>query len=340
MCLAFDAAVTPDDLDRAAVRASALPYLTVADSRPWLARGDSDPPPRPRMVYRRRIDGGLVVGHELASEYVPFHRDPRTRSCPENDWMPLQHWVHDRGAPATLIALHGFTMGDPRTDAAVLMVAEWFRLGLDVVLVTLPFHGSRAPRDARFSGQLFGSWHVGRLNEAVRQSVHDVQRVIAWLRGRSAAPVGVIGVSLGGYVTALLAELDRDLAFVIPIAAPVHLGTLPSVLFAQSRHAKRTPPPLTFDEMVIAYRLHCPLSYPLTMPRERALIIAGCGDCIVPPEQPTALWHHWEQPPIHWYSGSHVAPFRRPTIFGAGVEHLRCIGILADRGRAAAAAAA
>ncbi len=329
MCLAFDAAITVDDADVAAVRASAAPYLTdalAADPAHWFHRDDERPPP-PRTVYRRRIADGVVVGRELASDYVPFHRDPRVPACPENDWIPIQHWVHDGGAPATLIALHGFTMGDVRTDAAVLMADAWYRLGLDVVLLTLPFHGPRAPRDARFSGQLFGSWHVGRLNEAVRQSIHDVRRVIGWLRGRGTA-VGVMGVSLGGYLTALLAELTDALAFAIPIAPPVHLGTLPTILFARSRWAKRMPPPLTADQMTAAYRLHCPLTYPLALPRERVLIIAGRGDRIVPPEQPAALWRHWDEPPIYWYSGSHVAPFQRRTLLAAGVAHVRRLGIL------------
>src|SRR5205085_980553 len=105
----------------------------------------------------------------------------------------------------TVVALHGFTMGHPAIDAYVLMASRWFAAGLDVAFVTLPFHGARSPRSARFSGELFGSWHVGRLNEAVRQAVHDVSIVARWLRRESASHLGLIGLSLGGYVAALLA---------------------------------------------------------------------------------------------------------------------------------------
>ena len=157
------------------------------------------------------------------------------------------------------------------------------------------------------------------------------------MRGRGSPAIGVIGVSLGGYVTALLAELSAELAFAIPIAPPVHLGTLPTILFARSRWAKRMSPPLSAEDMTAAYRLHCPLTYPLALPRERVLIIAGRGDRIVPPEQPTALWRHWDEPAIHWYSGSHVAPFQRRMLFDAGVAHVRRLGILpSDRAADAA----
>jgi hypothetical protein len=269
-----------------------------------------------------------VVHRIFASAYEPWHRDPHLEPCAENERVHVEHWTHDwQPTPATVIALHGFTMGDPRIDALVLMAQRWFNLGVDVAMVTLPFHGARAACTARFSGEAFGSWHVGALNEAVRQAVHDVSLVATWLRRQSDAPVGVTGLSLGGYVTALLAGLCPDLAFAIPVAPPVHLGVLPSRLYSISRYA-REGAPFSPAELEDAYRVHSPLTYPLALPRERALIIAARGDRIVPPEQPYALWRHWRGADIYWFSGSHFAPFRRPAILAAGARHLRKLGIL------------
>ena len=330
MSFAFDEKLMPSAGELAAVRRSAEPYLSSAladDPRRFFAALDGvTAPRRVRAGARRRIAGGEVATYDLASDYEPFHPLAADERHEVNDWIPIEHWVHDRPARATAIALHGFTMGNPSVDAAVLMVADWFRLGVDVVLMTLPFHGARRPPSARYSGELFASWHVGRLNEAVRQSTHDVQRVAAWLRREQAHDVGVIGMSLGGYLTALFGGLRSDLAFVIPIAAPVHLGSFPSALFALSRYARHGAAPLSPEELDAAYRVHTPLSYPLAIPRERALVIAGRGDRVVDPEQPLQLWKHWGRPPIHWYDGSHVTPFRRPSIFAAGARHLQRVG--------------
>ena len=60
----------------------------------------------------------------------------------------------------------------------------------------------------------------------------------------------------------------------------------------------------------------------------RVLIIAGRGDRIVPPEHPSALWRHWQEPAIHWFSGSHLAPFGRRGIVEAVSAHLGRLGIL------------
>jgi pimeloyl-ACP methyl ester carboxylesterase len=327
MSRAFDATLMPEATSRTALRASAEPYLTAAlrdEPGRFLAFAD-DAVPAMRVERRRPIDGGTILSAALASDYQPF--DPNAEDSPTNDWMPIEHWLHDEPAPATVVAVHGFTMGDPVIGAEALMARDWFRLGLDVVLVTLPFHGARTPPQARYSGEIFASWHVGRLNEAVRHSIYDLRRLAAWLRADGHAAVGAVGLSLGGYLTALLAALDPDLAFAIPIAAPVHLGTFPSMLFAHSRYARRTRPPFTVDELAAAYRVHCPLTHPLAIAPERTLVVAGRGDRIVPPEQPLALWEHWRRPSIHWFGGSHVTPFRRAAVFAAGARHVRSLGI-------------
>ena len=332
MGYAFDRTLMPDAAELASIRASAAPYLAPglrSDARRFFACLDDAPTIAAREIDQRTVAGGTIVRAELSAPYTPFCAEVAAAPCPANDRVPVEHWIHDRPAPATVLALHGFTMGDPARDAAMLMAPEWFAHGLDVVLMTLPFHGARTPATARYSGELFASWHVGRLNEAVRQSICDVQRVQAWLRARTDAPVGIIGLSLGGYLASLAAELISSWAFVIPIAAPVRLGSFPSTLFARSPYARRGAAPLSPVELDEAYHPHSPLTHALAIPTERALIVAGRGDAIVAPEQPLALWRHWGRPSLHWYDGSHVTPFRRETVFAAGIRHLRTLELAA-----------
>lgn len=334
MCLAFDASLALDAEERTRVRESVAPYATPElrrDPRRFFAFLDQ--PARPQLLTsttRRALQGGSVIGRRFVSGYRRF--DPTFEDdiadCKENRLVHVEHWRHDATPAATVVALHGFTMGNARFDAFILMAAQWYRLGLDIALVTLPFHGPRCPRTARYSGEFFASWHVGRLNESVRQAVHDVDLVQRWLADEDRAPVGLLGLSLGGYVASVLATQRSTPAFVIPVVPPSSLASLPSQLFALSRHHRAGEAPLSQLELEAAYRVHSPLTYPLAVPKERVLIIAGRGDRIVPPEQPHSLWRHWDEPAIHWYSGSHVAPFRRPEILAAGRRHLQSLGIL------------
>jgi dienelactone hydrolase len=326
MRLAFAEVLCP--VDSIAFEETAEPYLDAAlqrEPRRFFSFLDAAAPtPRARTLERRTISGGLIAEREIATEYVPWHASECWPECPENARIPLQHWRHRAGdARAVIIALHGFTMGRPWIDGRILMAAQWFRRGYDVVMPVLPFHGVRAPCTTRYSGEAFGSWDVRRLNEAVRQAIYDIDIVRRWLAAESQLPVGLVGLSLGGYLTALMAGLRHDLAFAVPVAAPSSLAWLPHRLFGLAATTVR--PPVAADVLDAAYRVHCPLSFPLAIPRERAFIVGGTGDGVVPREQVEALWHHWGEPAVHWFNGGHTTPFGRARVTALIDEHLRTI---------------
>ncbi len=281
---------------------------------------------------RRHLDGGVVMRRKFTTEYRPygFDKPNGTNSLSNGDPVLVEHWLHDSGHPrGTVLALHGFAMGYPRIDAVVLCARQWFQRGLDVALMTLPHHGSRTPPEARFSGEWFAVPHVGRVAEAVREAVYEIRLVTTWLREQSGAPVGLIGLSLGGYLTALMAGLCEDLDFAVPIVPPVCIGDLAWRYFTRTRHYQMgVAPALSQDELRASFRIHSPLAHPLRTPRERVLIVAGTGDRIVPPDHPHTLWQHWDEPSIHWFSGSHLAPFGRRRIVRAISRHLESLGIL------------
>ena len=49
-----------------------------------------------------------------------------------------------------------------------------------------------------------------------------------------------------------------------------------------------------------------PLALAPRLPKDRRFIYAGIADRVVHPDQPRALWRHWDEPAIHWFSGGHV----------------------------------
>jgi pimeloyl-ACP methyl ester carboxylesterase len=289
-----------------------------------------DEPVAPRMLTirrRRAIAGGTIVSRAFTTAYRPYP-GMETDAAADSPLL-VEHWKHEPGRPlATVVALHGFSMGYPRGDAFALFAAPCFRAGLDVALVTLPFHGARTPQDARFSGERFAVPHVARLNAAVRQAIYEIHMLVGWLREHRDAPVGLLGLSLGGYLSALMAGLTAGLDFVIPMVPPVCMGDLAWRFFAQSRHYRGgSSPPFSRDELRAVYRVHSPLTFARRVDKQRILIIAGRGDRIVPPDHPHALWRHWEEPDICWFSGSHLAPFRRERLLAAILAHVRrCAG--------------
>jgi hypothetical protein len=330
MQLVVERALIPRPEQLEALRESAQPLLTPAlQAEPRRFFGFLDAAPaalRATSRHRRRIRGGAVIERRFESDYQPFAAGLSRSDGP----ILVDHWVHRPGrARGTLLALHGFTMGHPRLDAFLLLAGHWFRAGLDVALLTLPHHGARTPAGARFSGEHFAVPHVARLGEAVREAVYEIRQVTHWLREQSGAPVGVLGLSLGGYLAALSAGLCDDLAFAVPIASPVCIGDLAWRFFARTRHHREGgSAALSRQELRRGFRVHSPLAHPLRLAPERVMIVAGRGDRIVPPEHPSALWSHWGKPHIHWFSGSHLTPFGRGRIARAILAHLDSIDVL------------
>lgn len=292
-----------------------------------------EPVPAVRLEPRRsRVPGSERARIVFASPYSPanpaFAAEHATLE--ENRWAHAEIWRHrEREATATVVLLHGFGMGNPRLDARLLMAPALFAAGLDVVLFTLPLHGRRSPEGTRFSGQLFASANVTRLNEAMAQAAHDLSALVTWLRSRGAGPIGLLGLSLGGYVSALMAALRDDLAFVVPVVAPVCFGDLAwRFMSGSARYRGHTGEALGREEFRAAYRLHSPLAHAPRVSRERLLIVAGRGDRVVPAEHPLWLREHWGRPRTMWFSGSHLAPFGRARVVAEIRAFLDDLGLL------------
>jgi dienelactone hydrolase len=333
MRFVVDALLMPRPEQLPEMHASAAPFLGGElwdEPRRFFAFVDAPlTPVYVRGQQRRRLDGGAVVAREIFTAYRPYPGLEAFVEAPApDDRIFLDHWTHEAAVPrGTVVALHGFTMGYPRLDAAALFAAACFRAGYDVALLTLPAHGARTPRGARFSGERFAVPHVARLNDAVRQAVYEIHLTVGWLRQLTGKPVGLMGLSLGGYLSALMAGLTADLDFVIPIVPPVCMGDLAWRFFAQSRHHPHGEAAFSRAELRAAYRVHSPLTYARRIDKSRLFILAGRGDQIVPPDHPHTLWRHWDEPDIHWFSGSHLAPFRRSQLMAAILDHVEaCVG--------------
>src|SRR5262245_38435340 len=113
------------------------------------------------------------------------------------------------------------------------------------------------------------------------------------------------------------------------------------VLVAAARagvhHVRRPPLPTamehgwTLDRVRSFLGVHEPLARAPLVPHERRLVIGARGDAICTPEHADALWRHWGRPRIHWYSGGHLAQFRRRAALREVRTLLREAGILPVR---------
>jgi hypothetical protein len=152
---------------------------------------------------------------------------------------------------------------------------------------------------------------------------------VRWLRARGASQIGLYGISLGAYVAALVAGLEDDLACVIAGIPAVDFAGLARdnehwVMRGARAHTERD-----WETLRCVTRPVSPLALVPRLPRERRFIYAGIADRVVRPDQPSALWRHWEQPEIHWFSGGHMLGMRKPSVAPFVARALASAGLAA-----------
>ncbi|OBH85368.1 S9 family peptidase [Mycobacterium sp. E2989] len=211
-----------------------------------------------------------------------------------------------------LVCVHGTEMGRAALDLALFRAWRLHEdLGLNVVMPVLPMHGPRArdlPKGAVFPGEdILDDVH------ATAQAVWDIRRLLSWIRRQEPeSQIGLNGLSLGGYITALVASLETGLTCAI-LGVPV--ADLVGLL---NRHAGLPPEDPRRQTMELAEalgRMTSPLSLAPLVPLPGRFIYAGVADQVVHPrEQVIRLWEHWGKPEIVWYRGGHTGFFRaRPV---------------------------
>ncbi|WP_320671568.1 alpha/beta hydrolase family protein [Patulibacter defluvii] len=256
------------------------------------------------------VPGGRVELLRFASPYVarnPALRRDYARHV-NNGTARAQHWRHEDGPRPTLCVIHGFGASPAWFNSAFLSLPRFFAEGWDVALYTLPFHGSRRGRWAPVNGVELFAHGMAHFSEAILHAIHDFRALLDHLQAQGAPRIGVTGLSLGGYTSALAAAVDPRLDFAIPNAAVTCLPPLIDRWFPANvaSTAARRLAGIPRDLLEAALLVHSPLHYPPAIARERLMIVAGLGDRLAPPSQSVLLWEHWQRPELHWFPGSHV----------------------------------
>ena len=211
-----------------------------------------------------------------------------------------------------LVCVHGAVMGRGLLDLTLFRASHLHTdLGLNVVLPVLPMHGPRArglPQGAAFPGEdVLDDVH------AAAQGVWDVRRLLSWIRAQEPnSRIGLNSLSLGGFITSLVASLEDGLTCAI-LGVPV--ADMTELLGRHAGMRRSDPRRETVALAEPLGRMVSPLSLDPRVPMAGRFIYAGIADQLVHPrEQVVRLWEHWGRPEIVWYKGGHTGFFQsRPV---------------------------
>lgn len=255
-----------------------------------------------------RVRGEDCEIMQFASEFEPAAGLPgrdRWLSYTENHTAHALLLRRDEPAP-WLVCVHGFGMGNLEKDFRTLRTAHIHHdAGVNVALFTLPVHGPRAP--GGFNGEKFFGISALDFIHAETQAIWDLRRLIGWIRQQGATQVGVYGLSLGAYTSAVLSSIEDNLACVIAGVPPTDMVAHREYLSSSQDRRLAAIAGVDIERERAVYSVVAPLDLSPRVPHSGRFIFAATGDQFVPVEQVHALWQHWEQPRISWCTGGHVS---------------------------------
>ncbi|ORA10136.1 alpha/beta hydrolase family protein [Mycobacterium asiaticum] len=287
-------------------------------SQGWLEDPEAffAPPPPLSEVKIRYVNGLRRTYQRLTFEsgYRPHPDEPGAERWLGYTAMCTAHALmlrHPEPRP-WLICVHGTEMGRAAIDLRIFRAWKLHEeLGLNVVLPVLPMHGPRArdlPKGAVFPGEdILDDVH------ATAQAVWDIRRLLSWIRAQEPdSAIGLNGMSLGGYIAALVASLESGLTCAI-LGVPA--ANLVDLLGRHSGLRRGDPRRETVALAEPIGRMLSPLSLRPQVPMRGRFVYAGIADQVVHPrEQVSRLWEHWGRPRIIWYRGGHAGFIRsRPV---------------------------
>ncbi|MBU2490479.1 MAG: alpha/beta hydrolase family protein, partial [Proteobacteria bacterium] len=261
------------------------------ETRFYLDKGFTDDPksffslaetaPEIRNVSRKPYGPGFLEEYVFPSEYEPKNPWIRDRYLRHeaNREARLFRWTHGDRPRDTVLCLHGFLLGDHLDAQRMFKVRRLMDRGLDAVLFVAPFHGKRSdgnfssqrlalrPEDPAFTCEFFG------------QAVQDISATLLILEKLGMGRVGLIGASMGGYLTALYSCLAGSHAFAAMVVPALDMarpfGPEPSLYSFR-------PAPALLADLKRVWTFHSPMRLSPLLPPEKILILAARGDRLCP----------------------------------------------------------
>jgi pimeloyl-ACP methyl ester carboxylesterase len=312
-------------LDLSALQTSSI-RLHMLRSRGEIEKLFAFPSPQsnPIVTHIHGFPSGGVYDLQFASHFpgADWRHDLDYLSIEENTSSFVRLWEHeDRSRErVTVVAIHGWTMGDQRVNSLAFLPGLFFSLGCNVALVELPFHGRRRPHGIPESIPLFPSADPIRTCVAMAHALYDLRQLRSYLESRGHGRFSCVGMSLGAYVGALWASLDSlyRAAFLVPL---VSMGDMAVELLTRTLGNAGDP---QFVRDLFAD--HYPLRREPKTPQSSIMVIGGEDDHLVPRSQISLLQKCWPHVIVEWVRGGHGAGTNRSEVFDRIARFLTASG--------------
>jgi len=158
--------------------------------------------------------------------------------------------------------------------------------------------------------------------------VLDHRALFSFLQREGAGELGVVGTSLGGYSSALLATIDPRLQFVVLF---IPLGSIGDFVHGHGGLPGEQDEQRELHGLLMrAQRVVSPTARPSLVPRERIVVIAGELDRVTGLAHSRLLAAHFDVE-VNTFPGGHILQIGRTQGFAPAFEMLAQTGLYTPR---------
>jgi dienelactone hydrolase len=267
---------------------------------------------------QRLIASTEFIPAEVAAAKVQFSGANQLRfETPSPGVLPENNVVHGRlyrcaqkwQDRPTVLLLHGWNDVINHRWRFPLMAGQFNRNGFNAATLEAPFHFQRRPRH-------LGAWgnflcpDILRTVEAARQAISEMRAFAEWLRQQGCPAVGLMGVSLGGWLAGLTVCRDARFSCAVLLVPVARLDRLvEEAAFCRSIRLALNGRPVGASKLDLAQ------SRP-AMPKENILLIEAVHDLFVPNETMEELWRAWDRPDMWRLRHGHISILAAPGLNG------------------------
>ncbi|MBL0386808.1 alpha/beta fold hydrolase [Tumebacillus sp. ITR2] len=233
---------------------------------------------------------------------------PLTSTHPENDGARGEYYIRHDKQPSnrvSVVVIHGWRM-EHLERVHKMFTKSFLQAGYDLYFPTAPYHFDRA-LPGSYSGEHLVTADLDHSVRSMRQTTSEIRALIRWIKQHRGGKVVVVGVSMGGYFSNMMALAEEEADYVISVMYGNSL--VHSVWHTRiGRFIKQDMQQggITLQDLEHAWRMTEPSRWQPKVPRENILFLHGLYDVYIPPADTNALWEAWGRPDRVLYPCGHA----------------------------------
>lgn len=205
----------------------------------------------------------------------------------------------------SVIFIHGWR-ADNLDRLGKVFLDSFIKRGYNIYNYVLPFHMERSPSSSLYSGEYFVSADVARTLLSMRQSVSDIRALINDIKTVKKGKVIIIGLSLGGIISNLLAETQQNIDVLISL---FYANDLSFTVFRTEvgKYIKKDFVKNNFDQTSLSdsWRIINPSLMKPIIDLDKILLVSGKHDKYILNKDTDKLWNNWDRPERYKYNCGH-----------------------------------